>query len=63
MSKTNAWGEPVAPEDPSDDFWVPEHKRVDDDSIDPNDDSNAITKETGDDLGGVTLESLLKAGL
>lgn len=45
MTKTNAWGEPVEPEQ-RDGFWVPKDQRKDDDS-DP--DANALG-DTGTDL-------------
>ncbi len=50
MSKTNAWGEPVDPENPSDVYWVPEDQRKDTDTDD--DLANALDDETGDDLDG-----------
>jgi len=45
----NAWGEPVEPEDPDDEYYVPPEERKD---IDEGPGSDALDDETGDDMEG-----------
>jgi len=52
MPKYNAWGEEVSPENPTEDSWVPIEERKDSDDDDPDNNSNALDDETGDDLDG-----------
>ena len=56
----NAWGREVPPPKPTDLLFVPEDERVDDDSIDPDNNSNALDDKTGDDVGDLTPYDLLK---